>query len=284
MLTHKPNFKGYIHDVGGPTANFRYPSCKKQEKMGVCKSKKCLAPKPCPNLIADHSEYLDLLRKMRQIKGVKKVFIRSGIRFDYMLEDKDDSFFRELVEHHVSGQLKVAPEHCSDNVLGYMGKPKIEVFEKFKKKYFKLCEECGKEQYLVPYLMSSHPGSTLNDAIELALFLKRNKIHPQQVQDFYPTPGTISTAMYYTGYDPFTLKEVFVPKSPEEKDLQRALLQWYKPENKDKVIKALKIAKRYDLIGNSKNALVSGSPTQKGKTDKGRKTWQNAKPQRRKRK
>lgn len=286
LLATKPNFKGYIHDVGGPTANFRYPACKKQEKLGVCKSKKCLAPQPCPNLIADHSEYLDILREMRQIKGIKKVFIRSGIRFDYLLCDKDDSFFKDLVEYHVSGQLKVAPEHCSNHVLDYMGKPKIEVFEEFKRKYFKFCSDCGKEQYLVPYLMSSHPGSRLEDAVELALFLKRNKIHPQQVQDFYPTPGTISTAMYYTGLDPFTLKPVFVPKTSEEKELQRALLQWYKPENREKIVKALKIVKRYDLIGTGKNALVPpvNKPVYKGSDKERNKKWHGANRQKRKRK
>ena len=256
MLTQKKNFKGYIHDVGGPTANFRNPSCKKQEKSGLCKGKKCLAPRPCPGLYVDHKEYLDMLRKIRKIPKIKKVFIRLGIRFDYLNEDKDDSFFRELVEHHVSGQLKVAPEHCSAAVLDKMGKPHIESYLKFARKFYKTTKEIGKEQYLVPYLMSSHPGSTINDAVELALFLKRENIRPEQVQDFYPTPGTISTCMFYTGLDPYTLKEVYVPKTPEDKAKQRALLQYFRPQNRELVIKALKEANRMDLIGNSKDCLI----------------------------
>lgn len=255
-LTYNPNFKGYIHDVGGPTANFRPPSCQKQLEHGLCKEKKCLAPTPCKLLEADHSEYLGLLRKLSAIKGVKKVFIRSGIRYDYMLEDKNDDFFNELVEHHVSGQLKVAPEHCSNAVLDAMGKPHIEAYKEFSKKYFAKTKSLGKEQYLVPYLMSSHPGSTLNDAIELALFLKTEKIKPEQVQDFYPTPGTISTCMYYTGINPYTNEKVFVAKTKEEKAMQRALLQYYKPENRDIITKALTIAKRRDLIGNSPESLI----------------------------
>ena len=259
LLTENPHFKGYIHDVGGPTANFRIPSCKKQMGIGLCKGKKCLAPVPCKNLQVDHSEYLDLLRKLRNLPKVKKVFIRSGIRFDYLLEDKNDDFFKELVKYHVSGQLKVAPEHCSAAVLDMMGKPHIESYIKFSKKYYKYTNQINKEQYLVPYLMSSHPGSTINDAIELALFLKKEKIHPEQVQDFYPTPGTISTCMYYTELDPYTMKPVYVPKSPEDKAMQRALLQFFRPQNKDIVIKALKSAGRADLIGQGSNCLVSGN-------------------------
>jgi uncharacterized radical SAM protein YgiQ len=256
-FTENPHFKGYIHDVGGPTANFRNPSCEKQLKKGLCAGgRKCLAPKPCPMLKVDHSEYLDILRKLRNLPKIKKVFIRSGIRFDYLIEDKDDTFFKELVKHHVSGQLKVAPEHCTPQVLDCMGKPHIESFLKFEKKYFKLSKQAGKEQYLVPYLMSSHPGSTLNDAIELALFLKREHLRPEQVQDFYPTPGTISTCMFYTGLNPYTLEKVYVTKSDKEKAMQRALLQYFNPKNKNLVIEALKKSGREDLIGNSENCLV----------------------------
>lgn len=256
LLTQLPDFKGYIHDIGGPTANFRRPSCDGQEKRGLCKGKKCLAPEPCPNLRSDHSEYLDILREVRSLPKVKKVFIRSGIRYDYMLEDKDETFFREMVTHHVSGQLKVAPEHCSAAVLDKMGKPHIEAYVKFSKKYFSFSDKAGKEQYLVPYLMSSHPGSTLKDAVELALFLKKIKIRPEQVQDFYPTPGTISTCMFYTGLDPYTLKEVYVAKDPHEKALQRALLQYFNPKNKALVKEALIKAGRRDLIGFSDKCLI----------------------------
>ncbi len=256
-LTHNPHFKGYIHDVGGPTANFRQPSCEKQLKYGLCKGKKCLAPSPCKNLQVSHTEYVDILREMRKIKGIKKVFIRSGVRFDYLMCDERDEFFRELVTHHISGQLKVAPEHCSAAVLDKMGKPHIEVYKRFSDEFYRLTKQVGKEQYLVPYLMSSHPGSTLKDAVELSLYLRREHIRPEQVQDFYPTPGTISTAMYYTGLDPHTMKPVFVPKTPEEKQLQRALLQYFKPSNRDLVIKALRRAGRQDLIGNGKNCLVN---------------------------
>lgn len=263
LLTKMPDFKGYIHDVGGPTANFRQTSCEKQKTAGLCKGKKCLAPKVCPALKADHKEYIDILRDMRNIKGVKKVFIRSGIRYDYMLQDKDETFFKELIRHHVSGQLKVAPEHCSAMVLEKMGKPYIDTYVNFSKRYFELSKSAGKEQYLVPYLMSSHPGSRLEDAIELALFLKKRKIRPEQVQDFYPTPGTISTCMFYTGLDPYTMKEVYVAVTPEEKALQRALLQYYNPKNKELIIKALKKAGRYDLIGTGEKCLVN-SPA--GKT------------------
>lgn len=256
-LTKMPDFKGYIHDVGGPTANFRKPSCEKQIKLGLCKGKKCLAPEPCPNLEADHSEYIDILRKLRKIKGVKKVFIRSGIRYDYLMEDESDEFIKELIKNHVSGQLKVAPEHCSAAVLDKMGKPHIEAYKKFQKKFYEITKGIGKEQYLVPYLMSSHPGSTLKEAIELAVFLKKNNMRPEQVQDFYPTPGTLSTCMFYTGLDPYTMEEVYVPRTPEEKKMQRTLLQYFKPENKRIVISALKKAGRTDLIGYGKNCLVT---------------------------
>ncbi len=256
LLTELPDFKGYIHDIGGPTANFRRPACDGQEKRGLCKGKKCLAPAPCPNLKPDHTEYLDILREVRKLPKIKKVFIRSGIRYDYMLADKDDSFFRELVANHVSGQLKVAPEHCSAAVLDKMGKPHIEAYVEFSKKYFSFSKKEGKEQYLVPYLMSSHPGSTLKDAVELALFLKKIGIRPEQVQDFYPTPGTVSTCMFYTGLDPYTMKEVYVAKDPHEKALQRALLQYFDPRKKELVIEALRKAGRHDLIGNGEKCLV----------------------------
>lgn len=257
LLTTLPDFKGYIHDIGGPTANFRRTSCEKQLKSGLCKGKKCLAPKACPSLIADHTEYLDILRAVRSLPGVKRVFIRSGIRYDYMLKDKDDSFFKELVRYHVSGQLKVAPEHCSAHVLDKMGKPHIEAYIDFSKRYFQLSSNAGKQQYLVPYLMSSHPGSTLNDAIELALFLKKRNIRPEQVQDFYPTPGTVSTCMFYTGLDPYTLEEVYVASDPEEKAMQRALLQYYDKKNSRLVLKALKKCGRYDLIGTGPKCLAA---------------------------
>ena len=256
IIASLPDFKGYIHDVGGPTANFRTLSCDKQIKHGVCANRKCLAPKPCPNLKVDHSEYIDLLERVQAVKGVKRVFIRSGIRFDYLTYDKSDAFFRKLVRDHISGQLKVAPEHCSNNVLMHMGKPSIEVYNHFKTKYFDLCKEVGKEQYLVPYLMSSHPGSTLQDAITLALYLKENRMNPEQVQDYYPTPGTASTVMYYSEIDPFTMKHVYVAKSYEEKKMQRALLQYRRPENQELIIKALRTAKREDLIGYGPECLV----------------------------
>lgn len=252
-----PRFKGYISDVGGPTANFRLPSCEKQKKLGLCKNRRCLAPNPCPNMQVSHTEYLDILRKLRSLDGIKKVFIRSGIRFDYLIEDEDDEFFRELVKYHISGQLRVAPEHCSAAVLDRMGKPHIAAYKKFCDKFYSLTGKANKDQYVVPYLMSSHPGSTLKDAVELALFCKREGIHPKQVQDFYPTPGTISTAMFYTELDPYTLKAVYVPKSESEKSMQRALLQYFIPENKPLVVKALIKAGRRDLIGNDKKCLVT---------------------------
>lgn len=256
MLTKMPNFKGYIHDVGGPTANFRKPSCTKQIEHGLCKGKKCLAPEPCAALEIDHSEYLAMLRKIRRIKGIKKVFIRSGIRYDYLIKDKNEEFLRELVEHHISGQLKVAPEHCSNTVLDKMGKPHIEAYKTFQEKFYKITKAVKKEQYLVPYLMSSHPGSTIRDAIELSLFLKQNNIRPEQVQDFYPTPGTISTCMFYTGLDPYTMEKVYVAKTSEEKAFQRALLQYFKPQNQRIIIEALTKAGRADLIGTDKECLV----------------------------
>ena len=256
-LTKLPDFKGYIHDVGGPTANFRRPSCDKQLKSGLCKGKKCLAPRTCPALKADHTEYLHLLRRLRALPKVKKVFIRSGIRFDYLLEDPDENFFKELVEHHVSGQLKVAPEHCSNPVLQKMGKPSIETYRRFEKRFYELTKSVGKKQYLVPYLMSSHPGSTIKDAIELALFLKKAGMHPEQVQDFYPTPGTLSTAMFYTGLDPYTLQPVYVPRTPAEKAEQRALLQYFRPENRQTVLRALRQAGRADLIGTGPDCLIA---------------------------
>ncbi|MCI9413898.1 MAG: YgiQ family radical SAM protein [Clostridiales bacterium] len=255
-LVQMPGFKGYIHDVGGPTANFRRPSCQAQLKKGLCKGKKCLAPAPCPALQADHSEYLHLLRRLRKVPGVKKVFIRSGIRFDYLMADPDDTFFRELVQHHVSGQLKVAPEHCSAPVLSCMGKPSIDTYERFRERFYELTKSMGKKQYLVPYLMSSHPGSTMKDAIELALFLKKEGLHPEQVQDFYPTPGTVSTCMFYTGLDPYTLQPVYVPRTPKEKAAQRAMLQYFRPENHKAVRAALRAAGRADLIGTGPQCLV----------------------------
>ena len=255
LITDK-DFKGYIHDVGGPTANFRHPSCEKQLKYGVCKNKQCLFPKPCQNLKADHSDYLSLLRKLRALPGVKKVFVRSGIRFDYLLADADDTFFKELVEHHVSGQLKVAPEHIADAVLKRMGKPENAVYEKFTAKYKKINEKLGLKQFLVPYLMSSHPGSTLKEAVALAEYLRDLGYMPEQVQDFYPTPSTLSTVMYYTGLDPRDMKPVYVCRNPHEKAMQRALIQYRNPKNYDLVCEALKAAGREDLIGFDKKCLV----------------------------
>ena len=256
LMIQDPDFKGYIHDVGGPTANFRHPSCEKQMTQGVCKNRQCLFPEPCPNLKVDHSDYLSLLRKLRALPGVKKVFIRSGIRFDYLLADSDDTFFRELVEHHVSGQLKVAPEHISDAVLSKLGKPKKQVYERFVKKYDKINEQLGKKQFLVPYLMSSHPGSTLKEAIELAEYLRDLGYMPEQVQDFYPTPSTVSTVMYYTGIDPRNGKRVYVCRNPHEKAMQRALIQYRNPNNYDLVREALLKGGREDLVGFDKKCLV----------------------------
>ena len=255
-ITELDGFKGYIHDVGGPTANFRYPACDKQLKDGVCASRKCLAPTPCKNLKVSHDEYIRLIEKIEAIPKIKKVFIRSGIRFDYLLADKNDAFFKKLVRDNVSGQLKVAPEHCSAQVLNSMGKPDFSVYEKFRKRYFELTKSFGKEQYLVPYLMSSHPGSDLNAAIELALCLKRDNYAPEQVQDFYPTPGTASTVMYYTGLNPLNMKPVYVATDYHEKQLQRALLQYNRPQNADLVREALTKAGRTDLIGFGTGCLV----------------------------
>lgn len=256
LMIQDKDFKGYIHDVGGPTANFRQPSCRKQMTQGVCKNRQCLFPEPCPNLEADHSDYLSLLRKLRALPGVKKVFIRSGIRFDYLMADPDDTFFKELVEHHVSGQLKVAPEHISDAVLSKLGKPKKEVYERFVRKYYKLNEQLGKKQFLVPYLMSSHPGSTLKEAIELAEYLRDLGYMPEQVQDFYPTPSTVSTVMYYTGIDPRNGKKVYVCRNPHEKAMQRALIQYRNPNNYDLVREALVKGGREELIGFDKKCLI----------------------------
>lgn len=256
LMTQDPDFKGYIHDVGGPTANFRQTSCTKQQKHGVCQNKQCLWPRPCRNLEVDHQDYVSLLRKLRELPSVKKVFVRSGIRYDYLMYDKDDTFFKELVQHHVSGQLKVAPEHISPKVLDKMGKPHKELYMKFVEKYYRLNDAYHKNQYLVPYLMSSHPGSDLDAAIELAEYLRDIHHQPEQVQDFYPTPGTLSTAMYYTGMDPRDKTKVYVPKDPREKAMQRALMQYRHPRNYDLVYEALVKAKRQDLIGNGPKCLI----------------------------
>ena len=255
-MTKRPDFKGYIHDVGGPTANFRHPACEKQLKHGVCPAKQCLFPSPCKNLRADHKDYVNLLRKLRSLPKVKKVFIRSGIRFDYLLADKDNAFLKELVEHHVSGQLKVAPEHVSDPVLKYMGKPRHAVYQSFCRRYERLNEKLGKKQYLVPYLMSSHPGCSLKEAVELAEYVRDLGYMPEQVQDFYPTPSTLSTVMYYTGLDPRTMEPVYVPTDPHEKAMQRALIQYRDPKNYALIHEALEKAGRTDLIGYDKHCLI----------------------------
>ena len=255
-MTEEPDFKGYIHDVGGPTANFRHPACKKQLKAGACINRQCLFPKPCEHLEVDHEDYLKLLRKLRELPGVKKVFIRSGIRFDYVMADKDDTFLRELCRYHVSGQLKVAPEHVSDEVLQKMGKPSFSVYCSFVDKYQKINQALGMKQYLVPYLMSSHPGSTLKDAIALAEYLRTLGYMPEQVQDFYPTPSTISTCMYYTGLDPRTMEPVYVARNPHEKAMQRALIQYRDPKNYDLVKEALLLEHREDLIGYGRECLI----------------------------
>ncbi len=256
MITGETDFKGYIHDVGGPTANFRHPSCQKQMEHGVCRDRQCLFPTPCKNLDADHSDYVSLLKKLRNVPGVKKVFIRSGIRFDYLLADRKKDFLRELCEYHVSGQLKVAPEHVSDQVLSLMGKPQNSVYEEFTRQFHKMNDRLGKKQYLVPYLMSSHPGSTLKEAVELAEYCRDLGYMPEQVQDFYPTPSTLSTCMYYTGLDPRTMKPVYVPKSPHEKAMQRALIQYRDPKLYDLVEEALRQASRTDLIGYGPKCLI----------------------------
>lgn len=265
LLTEDKEFKGYIHDVGGPTADFRHTACEKQKKYGVCSDKQCLFPKPCPNLNASHSDYINLLRKLRALPRVKKVFVRSGIRFDYVLAEEKQEFLKELCQHHVSGQLKVAPEHVSDHVLSLMGKPEHAVFQRFVRKYEQCNKQLGLKQYMVPYLMSSHPGSTLKDAIALAEYIRDIGYMPQQVQDFYPTPATISTCMYYTGLDPRTMKPVYVVKNPEEKAMQRALIQYRNPSNYDLVKKALVKAKRQDLIGFDKHCLIPPRKLKKGR-------------------
>ncbi len=265
-ITEEYDFKGYIHDVGGPTANFREPACAKQLTHGACVNRQCLWPKPCNNLKVDHTDYLSLLQELRALPKVKKVFVRSGIRYDYLMYDKDEKFFRELVRYHISGQLKVAPEHISDRVLDKMGKPRSGLYKKFVEKYYRLNEEYDKNQYLVPYLMSSHPGSDLHAAIELAEYLRDIHHQPEQVQDFYPTPGTLSTAMYYTGIDPRDNTPVYVPKSAHEKAMQRALMQYRSPANYDLVYEALTKAGRQDLIGFSKKCLIRPRSVQKGRS------------------
>ena len=265
LMTKDPDFKGYIHDVGGPTANFRFPGCEKQLTKGTCPNRQCLYPTPCKNLRADHSDYVSLLRKLRKLPGVKKVFVRSGIRFDYLLADKKDTFFKELVQHHISGQLKVAPEHVSDVVLSYMGKPKNGVYNRFVEKYFALNQQYGMKQFLVPYLMSSHPGSTMQEAVKLAEYIRDMGYNPEQVQDFYPTPSTLSTVMYYTGLDPRTMEKVYVPTDPHEKAMQRALIQYRDPKNYYLVREALLKAHREDLIGSGPKCLIRAVPPRPGK-------------------
>lgn len=275
LLTQDKDFKGYINDVGGPTANFRHPSCRKQTEKGVCQDRQCLYPTPCKNIDADHSDYTALLRKLRELPKVKKVFVRSGIRFDYLMQDKSDRFIRELAAHHISGQLKIAPEHISDNVLKVMGKPPHSVYLEFLKKYKRINEELGQKQYVVPYLMSSHPGSTLKDAVKLAEYLRDTGHSPEQVQDFYPTPSTLSTVMYYTGIDPRNMKPMYVPKTPKEKAMQRALLQYSLPKNYDLVKEALIKAGRTDLIGNGNGCLIksSNNPETRDKTGNKKKKY-----------
>ena len=265
LMTKDPDFKGYIHDVGGPTANFRFPGCEKQLTKGTCPNRQCLYPTPCKNLRADHADYVSLLRKLRKLPGVKKVFVRSGIRFDYLLADKKDTFFKELVQHHISGQLKVAPEHVSDVVLSYMGKPKNGVYNRFVEKYFALNQQYGMKQFLVPYLMSSHPGSTMQEAVKLAEYIRDMGYNPEQVQDFYPTPSTLSTVMYYTGLDPRTMEKVYVPTDPHEKAMQRALIQYRDPKNYYLVREALLKAHREDLIGSGPKCLIRAVPPRPGK-------------------
>ena len=255
-MTEAPDFKGYIHDIGGPTADFRYPACEKQMKKGACTGRQCLFPKPCPNLKADHKDYVSLLRKVRALPGVKKVFIRSGVRFDYVLQDKDRTFLRELAAHHVSGQLRVAPEHVSNHVLSMMGKPEHSVYQEFLRRFDKECRELGKKQYAVPYFMSSHPGCTISDAVQLAEYIRDLGYMPEQVQDFYPTPATVSTCMYYTGIHPLTGEKVYVPRDPHEKAIQRALIQYRNPANRALVLEGLKKAGRMDLVGFGPKCLI----------------------------
>ena len=280
-MTHHPLWKGFVSDVGGPTANFRHASCRKQLTKGMCPDRRCLAPTPCPNLDADHSDYVELLQRLRAVPGVKKVFVRSGVRYDYVLCDKQNEFLPELVRYHVSGQLRVAPEHCVERVLACMGKPPIEVYDRFMERYSRVNEKYGKAQFVVPYLMSSHPGSTLNAAIELAMYLKHHHARPEQVQDFYPTPGTISTCMYYTGLDPMTMQSVYVPRSPQEKAMQRALLQYSLPQNAALVRAALLKAGRGDLIGTGKGKLIAPegyTPREKRGTPPGKRPAQGKTP------
>ena len=271
LMTHDPDFKGYIHDVGGPTANFRRTACDKQLSKGACVNKQCLFPKPCKNLVVEHKDYISLLRKLRKIPSVKKVFIRSGIRFDYCMEDSDDTFLRELCENHISGQLRVAPEHISDKVLSRMGKPSRAVYDSFIKRYKRINDKTGKEQFVVPYLMSSHPGSTMKEAIELAEYVRDLGYMPEQVQDFYPTPSTLSTCMYYTGYDPRTMEKVYTPVSHHEKEMQRALIQYRKPENYDLVKEALLANNRNDLIGFGPKCLIPPRKIRSRSNEKSRK-------------
>ena len=260
LLTTLPDFKGYIHDIGGPTANFRHRACKKQIEYGTCKTKQCMFPKPCKNLIIDHTEYNSVLKRVRELPKVKKVFVRSGIRYDYLIHDKNETFFKDLIKYHISGQLKVAPEHVSPKVLAQMGKPTRDVYDKFVNRYFELNKQLNMNQFLVPYLMSSHPGSDLNAAIDLALYVKKMGYTPEQVQDFYPTPGSLSTTMYYTGFNPLTGEKVYVPKTQREKNMQRALIQYKVPKNYALVKEALIKAGREDLIGNSKDCLIPPHP------------------------
>ena len=278
-MTHEKDFKGYIHDVGGPTANFRQPACKKQLTKGACPNRQCLFPTPCKNMIADHSDYVALLRKLRKLPGVKKVFIRSGIRFDYLLADKSETFFHELVRYHISGQLKVAPEHVSDHVLEKMGKPRHAVYLQFLEKYKKINEQEHMKQFVVPYLMSSHPGCTLRDAVELAEYLRDTGHEPEQVQDFYPTPSTLSTVMYYTGLDPRTMEKVYVPKNPHEKAMQRALMQYRNPANYTLVKEALVKAGRTDLIGFTPQCLIRPYPPKASRKDTEKSEKQPTAPQ-----
>ncbi|MGN0243270.1 MAG: YgiQ family radical SAM protein [Lachnospiraceae bacterium] len=279
LMTQDPEFKGYIHDVGGPTANFRHPACKKQTEKGVCRNRQCLFPSPCKNLIADHKDYLQLLRSLRELPKVKKVFIRSGIRFDYIMADSDDSFLRELCQYHISGQLRTAPEHISNSVLDRMGKPHNEVYEAFQKRFYQMTEKCHKEQYIVPYLMSSHPGSTIKEAIELAEYSRDLGYMPEQVQDFYPTPGTISTCMYYTGLDPRTMEPVYVARSAKEKAMQRALIQYRDPKNYELVKEALLKAGRQDLIGFEKGCLIRPRQLHKDKINNRKEGKRRDKPE-----
>ena len=281
IITKEKDFKGYIHDVGGPTANFRHPSCKKQTEHGVCRNRQCLFPKPCGNLDADHSDYVSLLKKLRELPGIKKVFIRSGIRFDYLLADRKRDFLKELCQYHVSGQLKVAPEHVARPVLSLMGKPEHSVYEKFTEEFYKMNAKIGKKQYLVPYLMSSHPGSTLKEAVELAEYCRDLGYMPEQVQDFYPTPSTLSTCMYYTGLDPRTGQKVYVPKNPHEKAMQRALIQYRNPELYDLVLEALKGAGRMDLVGFGPKCLIRPRRSNE-KQFSGTRTDKNPRPRKKK--